>query len=169
MEAPRVAVGLPAGFGQVRRQAAFLGERTAAALALAARGVLEIVGLRAERLPAWAHPARVPLKVGLPPDAVPQARPAFRAQPQELPGVWVLEPWELLGRLRPQVQVPRASRRQDERRVDQQEPPPDAGERLPLAQPQGLQELSRALLRRTALPAQGAPQVSLLQAGPLWA
>jgi hypothetical protein len=74
MEDPRDAAGLPAGFGRARRQAAFLAEHTAADRALAVRGVLEIVGLRAERLPTWAHPARVLpelLKAGLPPDAVP--------------------------------------------------------------------------------------------------
>jgi len=52
MEDPRDAAGLPAWFGRVRRQAAFLGEHTAVDRVLAVRDVLEIVGLRAERLPA---------------------------------------------------------------------------------------------------------------------
>lgn len=113
MEHPRDAVNLLAGFGQVRRQAAFLGKRKAVPdRALAVRGVLEIVGLRAERLLAAAHPARLPPelpKVGLPPDAAPQARPVSRVRPQELPGARALESWVLLRPLLPPA--PRASRR----------------------------------------------------------
>jgi hypothetical protein len=61
----------------VRRQAAFLEQRTVADRAPAVPGVLEIVGLRGERLPAWALPEL--LNAGLPPDAVPQGLPGGQA------------------------------------------------------------------------------------------
>lgn len=111
----RDAADLPAVFGRVRRLAAFLGEHKAVPdRALAVRGVLEIVGLQEERLPASAHPARVPpelLQAGLLPDAELQARPVFRARSRELPGAPALESWMLLGLLLAPAPMPRASRR----------------------------------------------------------